>query len=216
MSRKRASARLRLNLSGVCGDYPGVTQARPRAATVRGAGDAQQLFDELLVTLVQGGDRAAAERLAARWHPRLLRTARRLLGDADLAAGAVQECWLSILRGIGSLRDPSRFAPWAFGILRRRCADAIRRAGRERGVPLDECAPSADAPADEALAIRQAFASLPPDQRLAAQLFFVEGLTLAEIAEVQEVPPGTAKSRLFHARRRLKAALAETDLEGDD
>ena len=37
-------------------------------------------------------------------------------------------------------------------------------------------------------------AGLPPDQRLAAQLFFVEGLTLAEIAEVQQVPEGTAKS----------------------
>jgi DNA-directed RNA polymerase specialized sigma24 family protein len=54
-------------------------------------------------------------------------------------------------------------------------------------------------------------AALPGDQRLAAQLFFVEGLTLAEVAEVQQVPEGTAKSRLFHARRRLKAALSGDD-----
>jgi RNA polymerase sigma-70 factor (ECF subfamily) len=164
-------------------------------------------FDELLVTLAQAGDRGAAERLARRWHPRLLRTARRLLG-AEMAPGAVQDCWLSILRGIGGLRDPARFAPWAFGILRRRSADAIRRAqsGRETG-ELPESQPALAALPGEALAIAQAMAALPPDQRLAAQLFFVEGLTLAEIAEVQEVPVGTAKSRLFHARRRLKAAL---------
>ena len=169
-----------------------------------------RLYDELLVTLVQAGDRRAGERLAARWQPRLARTARRLLADDEAALGAVQETWLSILRGIGSLRDPARFAPWAFGILRRRCADRIRRVQAERvwsGESASE--PALPAGADEALAIREAFAALPGDQRLAAQLFFVEGLTLAEIAEVQAVPLGTAKTRLFHARRRLKAALSE-------
>lgn len=188
-----------------------IVKARAPAEAAGRAGNAQQLFDELLVTLVQSGDRTAAGRLAARWQPRLLRTARRLLGDPELAAGAVQETWLSILRGIDGLRDPARFAPWAFGILRRRCADTIRREQKARAAPLAEDLPHPGEAADEALAIRLAFAALPADQRFAAHLFFVEGLTLAEIAEVQEVPPGTAKTRLFHARRRLKAAL-----KGDD
>ena len=56
--------------------------------------------------------------------------------------------------------------------------------------------------------------TLPPDQRLAAHLQFVEGLTLSEIAEAQAIPTGTAKSRLFHARRKLKAALSDLP-EGD-
>jgi RNA polymerase sigma-70 factor (ECF subfamily) len=171
-----------------------------------------RLYDELLVTLVQSGDRRAGERLAARWQPRLARTARRLLGEEEASLAAVQEAWLSILRGIGSLRDPARFAPWAFGILRRRCADRIRRVQAERARSGESAhEPALPASAEEGIAIRQAFAALPPDQRLAAQLFFVEGLTLAEIAEVQEVPPGTAKTRLFHARRKLKAALTGDD-----
>jgi len=174
--------------------------------------DSGAAFDELLVTLVQAGDRRAAEHLARRWQPRLLRTARRVLG-AELAPGAVQECWVSIFRAIGGLRNPARFAPWAFGILRRRCVDAMRRQSTARhrygGEPGDTTATTAMP--DEALAIAGAMAALPPDQRLAAQLFFVEGLTLAEIAEVQQVPEGTAKSRLFHARRRLKAALSGDD-----
>ena len=70
---------------------------------------------------------------------------------------------------------------------------------------------SDQAPADDAVAIRHAFAALPTDQRFAAQLFFVEGLTLAEIAQVQGIPLGTAKTRLFHARRKLKAALSGDD-----
>lgn len=175
-----------------------------------------RLYDELLVTLVQSGDRRAGDRLAARWQPRLARTARRLLADDEAALVAVQETWLSILRGIGSLRDPARFAPWAFGILQRRCADRIRKAQAARRHEGEDAAePAIPASCDERLAIRQAFAALPADQRLAAQLFFVEGLTLAEIAEVQEVPAGTAKTRLFHARRKLKAALSE-QTPGDD
>ena len=179
------------------------------AAIEASSPDAGRLYDELLVPLVQPGDRRAGERLAIRWQPRLARTARRLLGDDEAALVAVQETWLSILRNIAGLRDPSRFAPWAFGILRRRCADRIRQAQADRtrqGESEDE--PVLPAAADDALAIRQAFAALPGDQRLAAQLFFVEGLTLAEIAGVQAVPPGTVKTRLFHARRKLKAALS--------
>ena len=64
------------------------------------APSAERLYDELLVTLVQSGDRRAGERLAIRWQPRLARTARRLLADDEAALGVVQETWLSILRGV--------------------------------------------------------------------------------------------------------------------
>ncbi|NNC52161.1 MAG: hypothetical protein HKO08_03870, partial [Erythrobacter sp.] len=61
--------------------------------TQRGTGrpDTARLFDELLVTHVQSGDRRAGERLAARWHPRLMRTANRLLRDEEMARSAVQD-----------------------------------------------------------------------------------------------------------------------------
>lgn len=175
-----------------------------------GSSDAGQVFDELLVTRVMAGDRAAANRLAARWQPRLLRTARRYLGEDPMAQGAVQDAWISILRDLVRLRDPARFAPWAFGILRRRCADALRRRVKDRSQSgeVHDDPPDAAALPGEALSIAQAFAALPPDQRLTAQLFFVEGLSLAEISEATAVPTGTVKSRLFHARRKLKAALS--------
>lgn len=198
-----------LNLLGGCCDYPYMTTPGHHAS------EASRLYDELLVTLIQAGERPAAERLARRWHPRLARTARRLVGDEEAALVAVQECWVAILRGIGSLRDPGRFGPWAFGILHRKCVDRIRVRQAERASTADlVIEPGAEAHSDERIAIRQAFALLPPDQRLAGHLFFVEGLTLVEIAEVQDVPLGTAKTRLFHARRRLKQALADHP-EGD-
>ncbi|MBV7264796.1 RNA polymerase sigma factor [Erythrobacter ani] len=169
------------------------------------------LFDELLVVMVQQGDRHALQRLHARWNARLVRAAYRFTGDSDLARDLAQECWIGIWKGIGKLRDPALFRSYAFAILHRRGADHLRG---QRRIPQthgsDPPEPSEQAVQGEALALREAFAALPPDQRLAAHLHFVEGFTLAEIAAVQGIPTGTAKSRLFHARRKLKAALTET------
>lgn len=172
--------------------------------------EAGELFDELLVIMAQQGDRLAAQRLYLRWNGRLLRAARRYCGDGDAANDLVQECWLGIWKGLRKLRNPAPIRSYAFAILHRRGADHTRARMRDRAA-LSEAMPDESAPstphADQNAAIKQAFASLPPDQRLAAHLHFVEGLTLAEIAEAQSIPTGTAKSRLFHARRKLKAAL---------
>lgn len=176
---------------------------------------ADALRDEWLVIRLQSGDRDAWGELAASWHPRLLRTARRYLGEDAGVEASVQESWVAILRSIGGLRDPARFAPWAFGILRRKCIDRVRLAQRDRGRSAELEDPPVAPPQEDAAALRSALVSLPPDQRFAAQLFYVEGLTLAEIAEAQGVPQGTAKSRLFHARRKLKAALSDRP-EGED
>ena len=61
--------------------------------------DTGRIFDELLLISARAGDRRAGERLAARWQPRLLRTARRLLRDEDEAVEAVQNAWAAICRG---------------------------------------------------------------------------------------------------------------------
>ncbi len=183
-----------------------------RLSDPKHAGD---LFDELLVVMVQRGDRRALDRLYHRWSPRLLRAARRYCGDDDAALDLAQECWIGIWKGIqkggGTLRDPSRFRSYAFGVLHRRGADHLRKIIRQRSAAKEQSEPAPNyAPAQsESAAIAQAFAALPQDQRLAAHLHFIEGLTLREIAAVQSIPEGTAKSRLFHARRALKAALTD-------
>ena len=180
--------------------------------------DTAQFYDELLVSLTQSGDRKAADQLVKRWHPRLLSAARRYANDPGLAEQLVQDCWVGIWRGIGGLRDPSRVAPWAFSILRNKGAKTIRSqiSDRERlGAAEEEAAPALQ---EDSAALDQAFTALSPDQRLAAHLHFIEGLTLQEIAKVQRIPVGTAKSRLFHARQKLKAALSmetATEFKGE-
>lgn len=173
-----------------------------------------RVYDELLVTLLRGGDKRAGERLAARWQPRLIRTARRLLRDDEQAREAVQEAWGGICRGWFTLSDPAKFPAWAFGILHRKCADriSVEQRRRQHFAPIDTASePRVSARAEDAVAIDQAIAMLSAEHRLCAVLYFGEGLTLREIANVTGVPVGTAKSRLFHARRQMKAAL-----EGED
>ncbi len=172
--------------------------------------ETERVYDELLVTLARSGDRAAANRLAARWYPRLMRTALRLVQDRSDAEEAVQEAWAGICRGWPRLSDPAMFPGWAFGILRRKCVDRIRKSQTERNrtAPIEAALePSQPARGELQVEIDQALEGLSDDHRLAAILYFGEGLSLNEIAAVTDVPVGTAKSRIFNARQHLKSRL---------
>ena len=172
--------------------------------------ETDRVFDEWLLCLARTGDKRAGERLAARWYPRLMRTATRLLQNREQAQEAVQEAWFGICRGWHGLNDTAKFPAWAFGILHRKCNDLIRKTVKERvRYAPPETAPEAceAARGELAYAIDQALDLLSIEHRAVAVLYFGEGLTLTELASVTGVPLGTAKSRLFHARRKLKSIL---------
>ena len=166
-------------------------------------------FTRMLVLMAQQGEREALERLAVRWRPRHYAHARRLLGNADGAADAVQDAWAGIVRSLRSLREPERFPAWSYAIVTRRCHDAMRRKAREPPGDPDHDAPDPSAGGGEQAAeLRRAMAALPPDQRAAIALFYLEGFSVGEIAEAIRIPEGTVKTRLFHARRALRRQLA--------
>lgn len=203
-----------MNLFDVAHDYPVERKGREYDLPIS---ETSRVYDELLVTLVQAGDRRAFTRLAARWQPRFIRTARRLLRDREEADAAVQESWIGIVAGIARLSDPAKFPAWGFGILHRKCADRIsrRKLHRQRSADLGrEPEPAEPVRCEDALAIEDAVAQLGLAHRTAAILYFGEGLTLAELATATGVPLGTAKSRIFNARRALKAALSEMRDDG--
>jgi RNA polymerase sigma factor (sigma-70 family) len=182
--------------------------------------DSERIYDEYLVASAQAGDRAAWERLVARWHPRLLRHAWRLTGHADRAADRVQDAWVDIWKGLRRLDDVVAFPAWAFRIVTRRCQRGWHAAERAHADLLDIADTphdSDDAAAADAMArdidlarVQAAMATLPPTQRAALSLFHLEDLSVAEISIALDVPPGTVKTRLMHARRKLRARL-----EGD-
>lgn len=171
-----------------------------------------RVVDEMLVLAAQAGRAESFERLARRWHPRLLRHARRLTGDAEAANDAVQEAWVAIAGGLLRLHDPASFGPWALRITGRRCADWIagRRRSRPRTAELAEASREVAverAFGDAGLRVREALRRLEPERRALVAMFYLEGLTVGEIAVALDIPAGTVKSRLAAARDRLRAAL---------
>ncbi len=178
--------------------------------------NASRLLDEYLLASIRAGDRKAFELLARRWQKKLLAHAWRLLGgDSDAARDAVQEGWVEIVAGIARLRDDRAFPAWAYRIVTRRCARQIDRAVRQRRLsaaiePDDEVAGSAEFRPDHDR-LRKAIRTLPAEQRAAIGLFHFENMSVAEVAVALDVPAGTVKTRLMHARRKLRATF-----EGDE
>lgn len=175
----------------------------------------ERIYDEFLVAAAITGDQPAFSRLVARWHPRLVRHAWRVLGDAERAKDMAQEGWVEILRGLPRLDDVAAFPAWAYRIVTRRCQRALHRSAREPlGMTEDENDLSPVAPdresgesAADVSVVMAAIATLPGPQRAALALFYIEELSVAEIAIATDVPPGTVKTRLMHARRKVRALL---------
>lgn len=174
--------------------------------------DADRKQDELLAIRCQLGEPAAFDALIARWHEPLWKYLRRLTGDEDAAAEAVQDAWLRILRGMPRLRDAGRLRAWIFGIARRVVMDRLREKYAEpaRVSPDDVELAAADDAIDlkeELALLQEELARLPVPEREVLVLFHLEELSLLEIAEVVGIPAGTVKSRLFRARRALRDQL---------
>ncbi|WP_235917153.1 RNA polymerase sigma factor [Maritimibacter harenae] len=174
-------------------------------------------LEAYLVAAARTGDRGAMGRLVDLRGDRLRAHAVRLLGDREGARDVVQDAWVEILRGLGNLRDDHAFLPWALRIVTRRVARDIRR--RQSGRRLaDAWAEEAETSVDEAgpaasdgARVRAAIATLPRDQAATIALFYLEDMSVGEVSTALDVPVGTVKTRLMHARRKLRSVL-----EGDD
>lgn len=170
--------------------------------------------DMLKVSAAQAGSEAAFAALVRDWHVRLTAHAWRLLGDREAARDVAQSAWLEIARGLKRLRDPQAFPAWAYRIVSRRAAAHIRTLQADRRLSRDLAEAAQIEPADEptpdsgvSRALQAAIRALPPDQRAAIALHHLEGLSVAETAVALDAPVGTIKTRLMHARLKLRAAL---------
>lgn len=169
----------------------------------------QNALNEYLVLLAKAGDQEAFGRLVVRWSPRLLAFATRSTGATEAAKDVVQETWVSAVRSLGRLDDPARFPAWIFAITARKCTDVLRAKyrGQRMASSLENDAALEPAPASDAdahLDLAAALQRLPREQRIAVALLYGEDMSVAEIAAVMGVPPGTVKSRLSAARQALR------------
>ena len=147
---------------------------------------------------------------------RLIAGLARFVRDVGLAEDAVQQALVDIWQGLPSLREADRFEAWAYRLVIRAATDTSRRERRNRVTLVDI---SAELPShrDEIGAVTvhdqldRAFSNLAFEHRTVVVLHHLAGLSLAEIAQVLQIPYGTVGSRLHHAMKSMRAALDAGD-----
>jgi RNA polymerase sigma-70 factor, ECF subfamily len=168
--------------------------------------------DRDLVEAARSGDREAYVDLIRVRTDRLFRIAQRILRDIDRAEDALQDALVIAWRDLRGLRDPDRFDAWLQRLVVNVCiAQATRerrRTANLRVLPIDgPTAPDELLSVAERDLLERGFRRLPPEQRAILVLHHYLGYAPSEIAETLGIPAGTARSRLHHAHRAMRAAL---------
>lgn len=192
-------------------------QARAAAAAPDGAADAG------LVARARRGEYAAFEELVRRYRNDVVGLAYHYLRDREEAWDISQEVFVKVHGSLGRFRGDASFKTWILRITANRCKDYFKKR-RLKTVVFDEAAPGGRGAGDlasgipgpaEALearelgeAIQAALDTLPEKHRTAFVLREFEGLSYEEMAGVMGCRMGTVMSRLHHARKKLRKALA--------
>ena len=172
--------------------------------------------DTKLVIAYQSGHKKAFAALVKRWHLQFCKFAYCYVKDADIAKDIAQECWTIIYKKLDTLHQPEKFKSWAISIVNRRAIDWIRASNRERHKLhlLYEEAPKVSSILEEntdqqekKIRLKAAIEKLTVQQKTIIDLFYTQEYSLNEISELLHISVGTAKSRLFHAREKLKSIL---------
>jgi RNA polymerase sigma-70 factor (ECF subfamily) len=156
------------------------------------------------------------EALFRRYGPRLVRFLGRTTRGRHVIDEIVNDTMLVVWRKAGTFNGCSRVSTWILGIASRRRLKSLERTD-DRCSPLAEDASTTPESGPEAQAaqrelfgrVRDALDALPAEQRRVVVLAHFEGRSCAQIAAIVGCPVNTVKTRMFHARRRLKALLDE-------
>ncbi|TVZ54782.1 RNA polymerase sigma-70 factor (ECF subfamily) [Lutibacter sp. Hel_I_33_5] len=179
--------------------------------------------DKELILKYKSGDKLAVSLLVKKWHLHFCRLAFWYVKDADVAKDVAQESWTIILNKISTLEQPEKFKPWAISIVNRKAIDFLRKeksnqnklekyysenTQRNRGEGNDDGELN-----QYHKKIREEINKLSNHHQQVITLFYREEYTLKEISEILDISVGTAKSRLFHAREKLKSILKKYNHE---
>src|SRR5215470_8586719 len=171
--------------------------------------------DDALVNSIAVGDKRAMVLLFMRHNVRIHRFVMRLTGKSTIAEDIVSDVFLDIWRGAAEFSGRSNVSTWLLGIARNKALSALRRRTEtvldyDAAVELVDDMDDPEVVADRAsrgAIVRRCLTRLPPPLREIVDLIYYHEKTVAEVAEIVGIPPGTVKTRMFHARSRLQQLL---------
>jgi RNA polymerase sigma-70 factor (ECF subfamily) len=170
-----------------------------------------------LLERVAGQDLQAFEKLYRIYQPRLARFLSTVLQRPQLVEEVLDDTMIVVWQTAHSFRGASKLSTWIFAIAYRKALKARSRWPDPVEDRQSDNRVDSDASADQQLhqqrlhdALRQAMSGLSPEHRAVVDLTYFHGLGYREIAEIVECPVDTVKTRMFHARRRLKQAMSGT------
>ena len=176
--------------------------------------------EEDLVRRAQSGDLDAFEALVRAHEKTVYNLALRMTGQPEDAEDMAQEAFLKVWRALPDFRWECKFSVWLYRIVSNVCLDRLRRQSKRQTVSLSVEDPDGEESEreipDEQLsperllerkltreAVQRGLDTLPDEQRQILLLRELRGLSYEEIGEALALEPGTVKSRLFRARRKL-------------
>jgi RNA polymerase sigma-70 factor (ECF subfamily) len=184
---------------------------------------AEDAIDRTLLKGVRSGDRAAFRALYVKYYHRLLRFIYRITGQLESAQEGVNDVMLVVWRNAATFEGKSRVSTWMLGIAYRKALKLHQNARRWtlRFKAADVESDELSGPASEHMEhadlrdlLDHAMRNLPAKQRAVVELTYFYGCSYEEIAAIVDCPVNTVKTRMFHARARLKTLLP--DLAKDD
>jgi len=187
------------------------TASRPRTDIARSSG-----FEESeLLNRVKARDLHAFEKLYRIYQPRLTRFLFNLVQRPQLVEEVLDDTMMVVWQTAGNFRGTSKLSTWIFAIAYRKALKARSRWPEPVADEAFDTRVSNDPGPDQQLheqhlhdALVEAMEDLSADHRAVVDLTYFHGMGYREIAEIMKCPVDTVKTRMFHARRRLKQALS--------
>ncbi|MDP5220068.1 sigma-70 family RNA polymerase sigma factor [Ruegeria sp. 2205SS24-7] len=170
--------------------------------------------DTELIERVGAGDKRAMHAFYMRHNDAVYSFAVSRCGNAELASDCVHDTMLDVWRSASRFAGRSSVKTWLFSIARNKLVDALRRRGKLSFVDempdIEDTEPNPEAAAiaaAEKARLHHCINGLSGAQQSAIRLAFLEDLTYPEVAEVEDVPVGTIKTRIHHAKQALMRCL---------
>jgi RNA polymerase sigma-70 factor (ECF subfamily) len=189
--------------------------------TSSGQSSVKKTSDEALIRLISSGDRDAMRLLFARHNVRVFRFLKRMVGNDATAEDLLSEVFLEVWRSAGRFDARSQVSTWILGIARYKALSSLRQRSFDE---LDQDSyESVEDPADDpeislqkkqdSTLLQECLKQLSAAHREVLDLIYYHEQSIEDVARIIGVPPGTVKTRAFHARKRVAELMAERGVQ---